>query len=153
MHVDIVNFPETSVAAVEHRGDPALEHTTARRLIAWRITHRLPPDRHASYGVHHTDPRTTPPAEHRVDFCVAYKGEVTPNEEGVVAKVIPASRCAVTRHLGSRAHVSAAEQLITQWLPSSGEQAGEFSMFFHYLNVGPHVSEAEMVTDVYLPLR
>ena len=153
MHVEIVDFPETAVAAVEHHGDPALEHTTARRLIAWRIAHRLSPDRHASYGVHYTDPRTTPPAEHRVDFCVAYDGEVAPNEDGVVARVIPASRCAVTRHFGSRAHVSAAVQLVEQWLPASGEQEGAFPMFFHYVNVGPHVTEDEMLTDVYLPLR
>lgn len=153
MRVGIVSFPETPVAAVEHRGDPALEHATAHRLIAWRIAHRLAPDRHATYGVHHTDPRSTPPAEHRVDLCVAFDGEVAPNAEGVVAKLIPACRCAVTRHVGSRAHVSAALHLVEQWLPASGEQAGAFPMFFHYVNVGPHVTEAEMVTDVYLPLR
>jgi AraC family transcriptional regulator len=153
MDVRIVDFPETRVAAVEHRGDPALEHDTARRLIAWRIAHRLPPERHATYGVHHTDPRTTPPAEHRVDFCVAYEGEVAANPEGVVAKVIPGGRCAVVRHHGSRANVTAAAALVDHWLPASGERAGEFPPFFHYVNVGPHVRDEDMITDVYLPLR
>jgi AraC family transcriptional regulator len=153
MNVRIVEFPATRVAAIEHRGPPELEHATARRLVAWRIAHRLPPERHAAYGVHYTDPRTTPPAEHRVDFCVAFDGEVPPNPDGIVAKTIPAARCAVARHHGSRAHVSAAAYLVEEWLPASGEEAGDLPIFFHYVNVGPGVREDEMLTDVYLPLR
>ena len=153
MDVRIVDFPATPVAAVEHRGPPELEHATARRLIAWRVARRLAPERHASYGVHYTDPRTTPPAEHRVDFCVAFDGEVPPNAEGVVAKAIPAARCAVARHRGSREHVAAAVYLHEVWLPASGEALGDFPVFFHYVNVGPAVREDEMLTDVYLPLR
>ena len=151
--VRIVDFPETRVAAVEHRGPPALEHETARRLIAWRIAHRLSPERHATYGVHWTDPRSTPPDEHRADFCVAFDGEVAPNPQGVVGRTIPGGRCAVARHRGSRAHVGAATYLYEEWLPASGEMAGDFPVFFHYVNVGPDVYDEDMLTDVYLPLR
>ena len=35
MDVEIVMFPKTKVAAIEHLGSPALEHDTARKLIAW----------------------------------------------------------------------------------------------------------------------
>ena len=153
MDVRIVDFPETPVAAVEHRGSPETEHDTARRLIAWRIANRLSPDRHATYGVHWTDPRTTPPSEHRVDICVAYAGEVAPNDAGVVAKVIPRNRCAVARHHGSRDDVTTAVELAERWLPASGEAIGDFPIFFHYVNVGPGVREQDMITDVYLPLR
>ena len=153
MDVRIVDFPATRVAAVEHRGPPALEHETARRLVAWRIANGLSPERHASYGVHYTDPWTTPPAEHRVDFCVAFAGPVAPNDEGVVAKTIPGGRCAMVRHHGSRENVGAAAYLYEEWLPASGEAAGDFPIFFHYVNVGPHVREEDMITDVYLPLR
>ena len=41
MKVEIVIFPTTKVAAVEHRGSPALEHDTARKLIAWKLENRL----------------------------------------------------------------------------------------------------------------
>jgi len=37
MDVRIVVFPETKVAAVEHFGAPALEHATAKKLIAWKL--------------------------------------------------------------------------------------------------------------------
>ena len=62
-------------------------------------------------------------------------------------------RCALARHLGSRAHNEAAVFLYREWLPRSGEMPGDFPMFFHYVNVGPDVREDEMITDVYLPLK
>ncbi|MFT7549609.1 MAG: AraC family transcriptional regulator [Candidatus Azotimanducaceae bacterium] len=55
-------------------------------------------------------------------------------------------------HLGSRENVTAARYLYEEWLASSGEQLADFPVFFHYVNVGPNVQEAEMITDVYLPL-
>ena len=152
MNVQIVDFPETKVAVLEHRGSPALEHESVRKLIAWRLENRLPPDRHCNYGVHYNDPRTTPPAEYRVDFCISVEHDVSPNPQGVVNKFIPAGRCAVVRHLGSRENISAAVYLYEVWLPNSGETQRDFPVFFHYVNVGPQVQEREMITDVYLPL-
>ncbi len=153
MKVDIVDFPETRVAAIEHLGPPALEHETARKLIAWKIENGLlDPARHRSYGVHYTDPRTTPASEHRVDFCLSIDGAVAPNAYGVVGKSIPASRCARARDVGSRFDNQAALYLFREWLPRSGETLGAFPIFFHYVNVGPGVREEEMITDVYLPL-
>ncbi len=153
MDVQIVDFPETKVAALEHRGPPQLEHESARKLIEWRLQNHLPPDRHRSYGIHYTDPRVVSPAEHRVDFCISVDHDVPPNPQGVINKVIPGGRCAVARHIGSRANVPAASYLYDTWLPRSGEVLRDFPIFFHYVNVGPHVREHEMITDVYLPLR
>ena len=151
--VRIVEFPETRVAAIEHRGPPLLEYETATKLIAWRERNHIGRDRHRSYGVHYTDPYSTAPENHRVDFCISFDADVAPNPEGVVSKVIPSSRCAVARHIGSRAHNAAAEFLYGEWLPQSGERTGDFPIFFHYVNVGPDVRESEMITDVYLPLE
>lgn len=153
MNVRIVDFPETRVAVIEHRGAPDREHETARRLVDWRLAHRLSPERHRAFGIHYTDPRTTPPADHRVDFAVEFDGEVAPNPQGIVSKVIPRGRCAVMRHLGSRRNVSAAAHLYEVWFPQSGEALRDFPIFFHYVNVGPNVQEHDMVTDVYLPLK
>lgn len=153
MEVQIVNFPETKVAALEHRGPPHLEYETVRKLVEWRVANGLHPDRHRTYGVHYSDPRTTPAADYRVDFCISVEHDVAPNSQGVVTKRIPGGRCAVTRHVGSRENVSAAFYLYDVWLPASGETSGDFPIFFHYVNVGPRVQEHEMITDVYLPLR
>jgi AraC family transcriptional regulator len=152
--VQIVVFPETQVAAIEHFGSPALEHTTVRKLIAWKLENRLlDPLKYRSYGVHYTDPRTTPSSEHHVDFCLSVDSAVGPNPAGIVGKVIPRNRCALARDVGSRHNNKAAVYLYEKWLPQSGESPGNFPIFFHYVNVGPNVPEEEMITDVYLPLR
>ena len=153
MEVQIVVFPETKVAAVEHRGPPQLEYETAKKLVAWRQRNHLSRELHRSYGVHYTDPYNTPPADHRVDFCLSVDFEVAPNAEGVINKVIPRNRCALARHHGSRAHNAAAVYLYQEWLPRSGESLGDFPIIFHYVNVGPEIAEHEMITDVYLPLK
>ena len=153
MNVRIVTFPETRVAVLEHHGPPHLEYETARRFIEWRVANRLSPDRHRTYGIHYTDPHTTPPEDHRMDICVSVDHEVGPNPQGVVNKVIAGGRCAVVRHLGQREDIPAARYLHEVWLPRSGETLRDFPMFFHYVNVGPDVKESDMITDVFLPLR
>jgi AraC family transcriptional regulator len=150
--VRIVAFPATKVMVAEHLGPPELETQTALRLVRWRVANRLSVERHRSYGIHYTDPRVTPPEQHRVDFCLSIDDEPPPNADGLVTREIPASRCAVVRHLGSREKNTTAIWLLTEWLPASGETAGDFPLFFHYVNVGPAIPESELITDVYLPL-
>ena len=154
MDVQVVTFPETKVAAVEHFGSPALEHDTVRKLVAWKLEQRLlDPARYRSYGVHYTDPRSTPAADHHVEFCLSVEHDVGPNSFGILNKVIPRNRCALARDVGSRYDNKAAVYLYEQWLPGSGELPGNFPIFFHYVNVGPNVRAADMITDVYLPLQ
>src|SRR5579864_7200095 len=127
MDVQIVIFPETKVAAIEHFGPPSREHDTVRKLIAWKLEQRLlDPLKHRSYGVHYTDPRTTNPSEHHVDFCLSIDREVGSNSFGIIDKVIPPNRCALARDIGSRYNNKAAVYLYERWLPQSGELPGNF---------------------------
>src|SRR6187551_3757787 len=98
MHVSIVTFPQTKVAAISHTGDPSQEHMTAKKLIAWKIENRLlDPTLHRSYGLHYTDPRSIDPSRHRVDFCLSFDGPVPENAHGITQMVIPSARCALAR--------------------------------------------------------
>lgn len=154
MEVEIVTFPGTRVAALEHRGPPALEYDTVRKLVAWKLENRLlDQSKYRSYGIHYTDPRITPASDHRVDFCLSIDMEVGPNPFGVRNMAIPELRCAFARDIGSRSNNKAAAYLYETWLPLSGESLGDFPIFFHYVNIGPNVKEEEMITDVYLPLK
>jgi AraC family transcriptional regulator len=151
--VEIVIFPETKVAAIEHLGSPALEYETVKKLVTWKLENRLlDPLKYRSYGIHYSDPRNTSPSKHRVDFCLSFEADVLANPYGIVNKVIPMLRCVRARDIGSRSNNKAAAFLYETWLPQSGESSGDFPMFFHYVNVGPNVREEEMITDVYLPL-
>ena len=153
MEVKIVNFPETKVAVLEHKGPPGLEHESIKKLIEWRIENTLSPHKHQSYGVHYNNPATTLPKKYRVDLCISVRQEIPLNPQGVINKVIPSGRCAVARHIGARDQVTAAAYLYESWLPDSGEKLRDYPLFFHYVNVGPNVKELEMITDVYLPLE
>lgn len=152
MQVDIVNFPETAVAAVEHLGSTANVYETTRKLVEWRRANRVPPGSAATYGIHH-DLRATAESGYRLDICVAYALPVAPNDFGVVSKRIPGGRCARVRHQGSREHIPLVQTLYSEWLPASGEALRDFPIFFRYVNVGPDVAEHDMITDVYLPLQ
>ncbi len=136
MNVEIVNFPETKVAVLEHKGSPATEYESIKKLIAWRIENRLPPGKHKSYGVYYNNPATVLPEEYRVDLCVSVEKEISPNSYGVVNKIIPAGRCAVASHKGSRKYVVAADYLYEEWFPASGKKMRDYPVFFHYVNVG-----------------
>lgn len=150
--VELVDFATTRVAAVEYQGPEPQSYTATMKLVAWRREHGVGPQMGRTFGVHYSDPNTTPPAEYRLDVCVSYERDVLPNAHDVVAKEIDGGRCAKIRHLGSRSYIAEADYLYREWLPASGEELRDFPMFFHYVNVGPDVREADMITDVYLPL-
>ena len=151
--VKILQFPETRVAMIEHRGDPKREHETVRKLVAWKLAHGYRDTRrYRQYGLHYTDPRTVAPEDHRVGMCMSIDEHVAPNDFGIVESIIPACRCAFARDIGTRPNNKAATFLYEQWLPHSGEQLAEMPMIFHYVNVGPDIPAENMITDVYLPL-
>lgn len=149
LKVEIVNFSETKVALIRHRGSPDQEHEAVHKLIAWKIENRFfDQTKFRSYGLHYAESLS----DHRVDFCLSVEDDVGPNVYGIENGQIPRLRCAVARDVGSRFNNQAAPYLHNIWLPQSGEVRANFPMIFHYVNVGPDVQEKDMITDVYLPL-
>lgn len=155
MNVKIVDFEETQVAVLIHRGAPEGVNDSARTFIAWRKTSGLSPVKTSrSFGLVYGDPDTTPADAFRFDICGEVTEPVPSNPQGVENGTIPAGRCAVVRHVGS--HDRLAESvypLYREWLPHSGEEVRDYPLFFHYLNLFPEVDEHELVTDIYLPLK
>jgi len=153
MQVELVDFPDTLVAALEHHGPERLVLSSTQVFIEWRQANGVRPGMGQTYGVHWSDPVSTLPEDYRLDLCVSVPAPVPANPQGVINKLIPGGRCARVRHLGSRHHVTAADWLYREWLPGSGEELRDYPMFFHYVNVGPGIRDQDMITDVYLPLR
>lgn len=154
MNPRIVNFAETRVAVLEHRGPPAELMASVGRFIAWRrACDDSPVATSRTFGIAYDDPDNTPPVEFRFDICGELAGPLQANASGVVEKRIPAGRCAVVRHLGSTDAIGETVlPLYRNWLPASGERLRDFPLFFHYIERMPAVKEHEQVTDVYLPL-
>ena len=155
MEVKIVEFKQTRIAVLEHRGSPALVNDSVRVFIDWRKQSGLSPIASSqTYGLVYDNPDTTEPQDFRFDICGSVTSEVPNNPQGVVNKVIPGGRCAVVRHTGSHNRIGeSAYYLYREWLPTSGEDLRDFPLFFHYLNLIPETPEHELLTDVYLPLK
>ena len=155
MDIKIVDFPETRIALVEHRGPHQRVYDTAQKFIAWRKETGLSPVKSsATYGIAYHDPNTTPPEDFRFDICGDVDRDVPENAYGVKAGKIPGGRCAVIRHFGSHDTIDqSAYAIYRDWLPSSGEECRDFPCFFHYLNLASEVDECDLVTDVYVPLK
>jgi AraC family transcriptional regulator len=152
--VRLVEFKETRVAVLEHRGDPVAIGDSIRRFIAWRKDMGLPPRLSATFNILHDDPARASPEEFRLDLCAATEREIVPNEAGVIARMIPGGRCAVLRHIGSDDLLGAAlHYLYADWLPRSGEAARGFPLYVQRVKFFPDVPESEAVTDIFLPLQ
>lgn len=150
--VRLMDFPETRLAVLEHRGDPNRIGDSIRSFIAWRKQHHLHPSRHATFNIFYDDPYQVAPEDYRIDLCVAVDRDVS--GEGIVDKHIPAGRCARLRHVGSDDHLHASiAYLYSQWLPQSGEEPRDFPLFVQRVTFFPDVPEHEAVVDIFLPLR
>jgi len=150
----IVHFPETRVAALEHRGPQTGLTASAQQFIAWRRAYGLPPSKHATFNILYDDPKATVPEIYRFDFCCSVPEPVPDNGYGIVTKTIPAGRCAVIRHIGSLDFAEPAiRSLYGDWLPQSGEELRDFPLFAQRLSFFPDVPDHEAETDIFLPLK
>jgi AraC family transcriptional regulator len=152
--VRILDFPQTAVAVMAHRGDPALIGDTIRRFIAWRKAAGLPPKSSATFNIFHPDPNAPSGDLDRVELCAAADRTIAPNDPDVVAGIIPAGRCAVLRQVGGGDDLRAtATWLYGEWLPRSGCELRDFPLFAQRVSFFPDVPEHEAVTDVFLPIQ
>ena len=103
MQVNIIEFKETKVAVLEHRGSPALVNQSAMKFIQWRKSTKLSPIQSShTFGIPYQDPKTVQAQDFRFDICGSILSEIPENNpQGVINKSIPAGRCAVLRHIGS----------------------------------------------------
>lgn len=152
--VTIRDVPATAVAIMEHRGDPATIGDTIQKFIMWRKANGLSPKVSPTYTIFHSDPRTTPPADYRMDLCVGTDQPIDEREGVMTAGVIPAGRCAVLTLVGNSDNLEhAALFLYRDWLPESGEEARDFPLYCQRLKFFPEVPEHEAVVELFLPLE
>ncbi|ACT51720.1 AraC family transcriptional regulator [Methylovorus glucosotrophus] len=155
MQVEIVNVETTMIAVKEHRGAPDKLNHSVGDFIAWRKqTGSSPKNSSRTFGIAYDNPDTTEPSAFRFDIAGEIKTDIAVNEQGIVVKSIPGGRCARVRHHGSHTRIGESiYPLYREWLPESGEELRDFPLYFHYVNLLPETPEAELITDIYLPLK
>ncbi len=152
--VSIVDFPETLIATMEHRGDPNRLGQTIQKFIEWRKQKRLPPGKSKTFNLLYDDPNHTVAEDFRLDLGCSIDKRLAENPHGMVNKLIPAGKCAVIRHIGSDDFLSSAiEYLYSEWLTESEFEVRDFPLFLERVQLYPEVAENQAVTDIYLPIK
>ncbi|MBD2820113.1 AraC family transcriptional regulator [Xenorhabdus sp. 42] len=153
IEVSIVNFTETSVAVMEHRGAPAQIGNTIKEFKEWRVKNKLPPERNKTFNLVYADPTKVDPEEYQLDLCVEISPAFDINHPGVIRKMIPSGKCAYIRHIGSDDEIpTLINYLYKNWLSENNQELRNSPLFLERVKLFPAVSEAESVTDIYLPL-
>lgn len=151
--VKVVTLNEIQLAVLEHRGAPNQLNKTISKFIQWRKENNLPPAVSRTFNLVYDDPASTEPENYRFDLCASITRPISENDYGIVSKVIPAGRYALVRHKGGDEYFEGiAKYLYFDWLNRNKEELADFPMFFERISFFPDVPEAEMVTDIYLPL-
>jgi AraC family transcriptional regulator len=152
--VRIVDFPQTRVAALTHRGTPQSMPESVRTFIDWRKHNDALPPRSATFNIVYQHCCEGEQRFCHYDLCASIANDVPENTWGVVAKIIPAGRCAAISHTGSEVALrDTVEYLLSSWLPRSGQQRRDFPLFFRRVSFFPNVAEHEAVTEVLLPFE
>lgn len=152
--VEIRGVAPTPVAIMEHRGHPNSIGNTIQQFIAWRKANRLSPKTNPTFNIFHSDSRTTPPEEYRLDLCVGTDRSFQTKGTAIETGLIPGGRCAVLRVVGNTDDLEpAALFLYRDWLPASGEEVGDFPLYCQRLSFFPEVPEHEAIAELFLPLK
>ncbi|WP_233842415.1 GyrI-like domain-containing protein [Dyella sp. 2HG41-7] len=152
--IRIVDFPETKVAVLQHHGDPKRIGDSIQTFVAWRKQQHLHPSEHATFNIFYNDPYRVASNDFRIDLCVAVDRDMRDDSLGIATRTLPANRCAVLRHVGTDNGLwQSVAYLYSEWLPQSGERAGDFPLFAQRVRFPPDVPEQEAVVDIFLPLK
>jgi AraC family transcriptional regulator len=155
MKVEIRRIDKIRLAVVEHHGDPQLVGDTVNKIVTWakaQVT-SLKPKPGSSFAFAYKDPKTTPPAEFRLDLGIKIPDNFKLDDK-VIEKFIPAGRYAVAMHKGSREKIGdTIYPLYRDWVPNSGEELGDLPCIFCYYNFDHEVAETELLTECWLLLK
>jgi len=152
--VEVVEFNEIRVAVIEHRGQPNLLMETVKKFIAWRKENKLSPKISRTFNIIFDDPNEVAPEDYRMNICCSVTAEIEKNNYGVYQDVIPGGRCAVVRCVGSDENIDKAVRwMYAKWLPDSREELRDYHLFLERVKLFPDVSEREVITDIFLPIK
>jgi AraC family transcriptional regulator len=104
------------------------------------------------YGIPYDDPLSVPVAELRYDACLEFNG-VTEAPHPFRTLVLAGGEYARLRVRGSYSQLEEATQnLLGDWLVNSGREPADAPVFHHFHNDPDSTAEADLITDIFLPL-
>jgi len=104
------------------------------------------------YGIPYDDPLSVPVAALRYDACLEFNG-LSEAPHPFHTLVLVGGECARLRVRGSYAQLEEATQsLVGGWLVESGREPADAPVFHHFHNDPDSTAEADLLTDIFLPL-
>ncbi len=153
MNVRITELKPMRVVFVRHVGPYNQVGATWGRLCQWAGMHGLFGPTSQCLGVCYDDPEITPADKIRYDACLTVDRAVVA-EGDVGVQEIGGGQYAVTTHHGPYERLAETyAALMGQWLPAHGRQPSPGPSLEFYRNDPNTTPPADLVTDVYVPLR
>ena len=151
--VTIENVPPCDVVAIAHGGDYMDIGNKFEKLMIWAASLGVNLETARSFGIYYDDPSVVAKDDLRSHACIEMpKGMSLPN--GYEYLRTPGGKCAVLIHVGPYSDLEKSYQwFYGEWLPQSGEEPGEQSVFEEYLNDPRQVPPAELRTAIRMPLK
>ncbi|HPE69880.1 MAG TPA: GyrI-like domain-containing protein [Thermotogota bacterium] len=157
-HVEVKDFPKTTVAYVRYigpyQGDGALFENLFNRLCGWAGPRGLLERENADFLIiYHDDPAVTEEAKLRTSVCLTVPEDT--QVDGDVGKMeIPAGPYVFARfELGTEEYGAAWSWVYGQWLPQSGYVPDDRPGFEFYPKDVKSSEEGKTVVDICVPLK
>lgn len=152
--VEMVSFPNVTIATIEHRDVPSQLGSSVKALIEWRRENHLSPSRFRTFNLVYDDPDEVNDVAFRFDIGCEFTPTTDISDPRIKVKTIEGGRCAKIRFYGSSDAIGVAVRyLYSPWLALSGQKLRDYPVFFERINLFPDVPEHEMITDIYLPIQ
>ncbi|GKX49940.1 AraC family transcriptional regulator [Budvicia aquatica] len=163
IHTEIINVNITietrqqeTVYGIRHNGPYMEIYNAFTQLWDWVIASGLASQARYGLGIYYDDPLCTAPEKCRSDACIQFNHPLAnePTDKNVQAIKLAGGRYAKYRHIGPYSTLHQAYQTFYgQWLPTSGYECADQPPFEIYVNNPHDTPEAELITDIYLPIK
>ena len=158
--VHLTHIDAFGVLGVPHKG-PYMEISKSfTTLYGWLAARDISGHGLRCVGIYFDDPFSVAETALRSLACVVPDAasrrlfSQLPTAPPLQHTTVAGGRYAVLRYQGPYASMHAAYQwLFGHWLPNSGEQAADSPVFEDYLNSPLDTAPADLLTDIYMPLR
>ncbi len=150
--IEILERDRVLVVALRHSGDYFGLNKTYGELWSWADKAGFLAGLQGIYGIPLDDPDNVPVSDLRYEACLAL-GVVAPPPPFHLL-TLPGGETARMRHHGSYAGLEEAKQrMVEDWLLPSGREPADHPIYSHFLNDPDNTAEADLITDLYLPLK
>lgn len=150
--IELDKVPQRQLGAILHNGAYNGIGQCFENLAAMATTQNLWPQVRGMIGVHYDDPNVVAEEDLRshAGLWLTDGANVPDSLESVV---LPATNCAVLHYKGPYTAIKVAyDYLYGDWLPKSGAEPADLPPYEIYLNSPVDTDEADLLTDIILPL-